>query len=73
MREGGMLTLKKVSWDLLEERRRGDLSKVATDSHASLPIINCKQRGDESAISFIYKWKGLLLQNCGILAERFRD
>ena len=35
-------------------------SKVNTAGHASLALINCKERSDESLTAFIYAWVELL-------------
>ena len=56
----------------LKEKRRAEFSEVATASHASLDLNNCKQLNDEGVISFIHRWVELLLQSCDKTAEQCR-
>ena len=63
------LPLKEFSWYSLKEKMKAEFSKGELSSHSSLTLTNCKQWRDESLTSFIYKWGGLLLQNCCITAE----
>ena len=50
------INFRRCSWWNLKEKMWAELSKVVTAKHASLTLIQCRQRGDESHIHIQEEW-----------------
>ena len=55
------IPLHIFSWYSLQRKMHAEFSEVATASHASLSLINCKQHLDDCITVFIYRWGELLV------------
>ena len=51
----------------------GLIFKVLSSSHASLALLNSRQKADESLTAFIYRWVEFVTQCCSITAKECRD